>query len=139
MVKPQADEAPRPLPEIHDPGLIGVQSHPERTKGGLGQITSLLGSFPGRAENDEVSGGREPPPPALAEPDVNLSAHPAPIAQPSGRTSFQWANRVDARLATSANHAFALRVWPCNRLYFLMAQRTKPSLMCRSTGYNQDL
>ena len=24
--------------------------------------------------------------PALAEPDVNLSAHPAPIVQPSGRT-----------------------------------------------------
>jgi hypothetical protein len=33
-------------------------------------------------------------PPALSEPGVNLSAHPAPITQPHGRTpNCQWANR----------------------------------------------
>ena len=30
----------------------------------------------------EVSSPRDPPPKALSEPDVNLSAHPAPIIQP---------------------------------------------------------
>jgi hypothetical protein len=34
------------------------------------------------AEHDEVSGPREFHPRALSEPDMNLSAHPAPIIQP---------------------------------------------------------
>ena len=33
--------------------------------------------------NNEVSGAGEPPPCALSDTDVNLSAHPAPIIQPS--------------------------------------------------------
>ena len=56
-----------------------------------------------------VSSRGESHPPALAEPDVNLSAHPAPIAQPSGGTSFQCANSRGARLATLANHSLARR------------------------------
>ena len=32
--------------------------------------------------NEEVSGAGELPPCALSEPDLNLSAHPAPIIQP---------------------------------------------------------
>ena len=31
---------------------------------------------------EEVSGAGEPPPCALSDTDVNLSAHPAPIIQP---------------------------------------------------------
>jgi hypothetical protein len=31
-----------------------------------------------------ASGGREPPPPALTGPDVNLSTHPAPTGRLSG-------------------------------------------------------
>jgi len=38
------------------------------------------------AVHDEVSRRGESHPPALAEPGVNLSAHRAPIVQPSGRT-----------------------------------------------------
>jgi hypothetical protein len=38
------------------------------------------------AVNDEVSRRGESHPPALVEPGVNLSAHRAPIVQPSGRT-----------------------------------------------------
>jgi hypothetical protein len=93
----------------------------------------------GRPPQMAVSGRGESHPPALAEPDVNVSAHPAPIAQPSGRTSFQWAKSWGSRLATLASQAFARRGCPCNRLYFLMAQRTRPSLRCRNTGCNQDL
>ena len=43
-------------------------------------------SFPslslGSTNNHKVSGPREFHPRALSEPDVNLSAHPAPIIQP---------------------------------------------------------
>jgi hypothetical protein len=43
---------------------------------------------------DVVSRRRESHPPALAEPGVNLSAHRAPIVQPSGRMpQRQCANR----------------------------------------------
>jgi hypothetical protein len=41
------------------------------------------------AGHDMVSGRRESHPPALSELGVSLATHPAPIVQPSGRTSFQ--------------------------------------------------
>jgi hypothetical protein len=53
-------------------------------------LEDLLGILLALAEDDEVSGREESHLPALVEPGVNLSAHPAPIVQPSGRTpSFQ--------------------------------------------------
>ncbi|MBF0103951.1 MAG: sulfatase-like hydrolase/transferase [Deltaproteobacteria bacterium] len=50
--------------ELLDHGFVG---HASTAKGGH--------------LHDEVSGPREPPPRALSEPDLNLSAHPAPIIQ----------------------------------------------------------
>jgi hypothetical protein len=56
----------------------------------------------------EESGRGESHPPALAEPCVNLSAHPAPITQPYGHApSRQCANRVGSRLAMSARNRLA--------------------------------
>ena len=47
-------------------------------------------------------------PPALAEPDMSLSAHPAPIAQPSGRKpNRQCAKRLGSRRATFATTSIA--------------------------------
>jgi hypothetical protein len=44
--------------------------------------------------HDKVSSRAGSHRPALSEPDLNLSTHPAPIAQPSGRApSRQCANR----------------------------------------------
>jgi adenosine deaminase len=58
----------------------------------------------------EVSGRGESHPPALAEPDVNVSAHPAPVAQPSGRIPHrQCANRFGSRRATPARNRHACR------------------------------
>ena len=59
-----------------------------------------LCSRPARPHTDDwVSRRGELHPPALAEPDMNLSAHPAPIVQPSGRApNRQWANRPGSRL-----------------------------------------
>ena len=55
----------------------------------------------------ESPGGSHPP--ALAEPDVNLSIHPAPIVQPSGRTpKRQCANSPGSRLKTAARNLRAL-------------------------------
>jgi len=43
------------------------------------------------------------------QPDVSLSAHPAPIVQPSGREpNRQWANSPGSRLKTSARNVRAL-------------------------------
>ena len=56
-----------------------------------------------------VSRRGESHPPALAEPDVNLSIHPAPIVQPSGRTpKRQCANSPGSRLKTAARNLRAL-------------------------------
>ena len=53
----------------------------------------------------ESSRRGESHPPALAEPCVSLSAHTAPVAQPSGRApNRQWANRLGSRRATLASH-----------------------------------
>jgi hypothetical protein len=43
-----------------------------------------FGTLP--AQHDEVSQRRELPPSLLSEPDVNLSAHPAPILQPTAKS-----------------------------------------------------
>jgi len=60
---------------------------------------------------------RESHPPALAEPGVNLSAHRAPIVQPSGRTpQRQWANRPGWRREWSAMNPRALVLWRRMRL-----------------------
>jgi hypothetical protein len=92
--------------------------------------TVVLNSFgDDRADQGikEVSGRGESHPPALAEPDVNLSTHPAPIAQPSGRApSRQCANSRGDRLAISASHAIARRSLLRSRLwYFRVAHRTR--------------
>ena len=51
-----------------------------------------------------VSGGREPPPPALAEPYVTVSRHTAPTDRRRViETSCQWANSVGCRCFTTAN------------------------------------
>jgi hypothetical protein len=51
-----------------------------------------------RPRHARVSRRGESHPPALAEPDVTVSRHPAPIVQPSGRApKRQWANRSGCR------------------------------------------
>ena len=54
VVESQKVKAFRPAPDVHDPGLVGMQSEPERLKGGFSQVTGLLGSFLGDAEDDIV-------------------------------------------------------------------------------------
>ena len=76
--------------------------------------------------DDEVSGRGESHPPALSEPDVNLSTHPAPIIQPHGTSpSRQWAKRALALPATACSHRRARLACRCSPLYFRMAQRTR--------------
>ena len=73
-------------------------------------VLDLLG-FDLRSDEPQemVSRRGESHPPALSEPDVNLSAHPAPIVQPSGSTPIrQWAKRRGSRRATLASHSTAL-------------------------------
>jgi hypothetical protein len=62
--------------------LAGFQAQPDISQPGFGHVSSRLKRIQVFAENDKVSGPREFHPRALSEPDVNLSAHPAPIIQP---------------------------------------------------------
>ena len=88
----------------------------------------------------EESRRGESHPPALAEPDLNVSAHPAPIVQPHGRTpKRQWANSPGWRRATSARNLRARARWRNSRLYFQAAHRTRISLRWRKVGNNMDL
>src|ERR1035438_7885479 len=96
VVESQEVKAFCPVPDVHDPGLFGMQSQPEWTKGGFSQVTGLLGSFLGDAEDDMVSGRGESHPPALSEPDVNLSTHPAPIIQPHGTSPDRKSTRLNS-------------------------------------------
>src|ERR687891_1356795 len=73
-------------PELDQPGLVGMQLQPELREPLTEVVEELLGVTQMLEPDNEVSGRGESHPPALAEPDVNVSAHPAPIAQPSGRT-----------------------------------------------------
>jgi hypothetical protein len=58
-----------------------------------------------RVTPSRLSGRGESHPPALSEPDVSLSVHPAPIIQRQGSTPIcQWAKRAGERRATSSSH-----------------------------------
>jgi hypothetical protein len=73
------------------------------------------------------------------QPDVNLSIHPAPIVQPSGRApDRQWANRPGSRLKTRARNLRALAGERRSRLYFQRAQRMRYSLIRLSSRFNSE-
>jgi hypothetical protein len=63
-----------------------VQPEPDLLHPRGDPVKHLLGLPPRRAVHDRVSRREGSHLPALAEPGVNLSAHRAPIVQPSGRT-----------------------------------------------------
>ena len=113
------EAALRALEDLDDGMVLGLGS------GSTAEI--FLAELAARVGNGlRVSGRGESHPSALSELRMNLSAHAAPIVQPSGRTpSLQWAKSVGSRRATRAIHRLARRVWPYNRLYFLLAQRTR--------------
>jgi hypothetical protein len=138
MVKPEEVEAFLALGQVHDAGLGRLGFQPE-----LGQQRGQprqrgLGLLPASAHHDQESRRGELHSPPLAEPGVSLSAHRAPIVQPSGRTSRQCANRSGWRRATPTSHRCARCLCPRRPLNFRMAQRTRPQLMCRSSGYNPE-
>ena len=106
---PEEIKALLATPEVDHSGLVRVQGQAKVAQQRSCLLPGLLSLVAVLAQHDEVSSGRGSHPPALAEPDVNLSAHPAPIVQPSGRTpTFQCAKRRGARRATLANHSTVL-------------------------------
>ena len=119
--------------QVHDPGLGRLRLQPELGQEQPKPRKRVLGLRSGLAHHHQVSGRGDSHPPALAEPDVNLSTHPAPIAQPSGRApNRQCANSRGDRLAISASHAIARRSLLRSRLwYFRVAQRTRWLLSLR--------
>src|SRR5450755_296300 len=126
--------APPPLVlAVPDPGLAGMQPQPDLLHPVPEGSQHLAGLPLSDAVHHRVSGRGESHPPALAEPDLNLSTHPAPIAQPSGRApSRQCANSRGDLRAAPASSSIARRSRLRSRLsYFRQAHRTRWSLSRR--------
>jgi hypothetical protein len=70
----------------------------------------------------------------LAEPDVKLSPHPAPIVRPRPCKSPQWANSDGCRRATRAIQCAVCRRWRRRDLNFRCAHRARIRSMCRRVG-----
>ena len=87
--KPQKVEDARPgmsVPrsrKVDQPGLLLVQSQFVPGQSTRERFAHSQGITLYRAADHQVSQPREPPPRLLSEPSVNLSAHWAPIIQPS--------------------------------------------------------
>jgi hypothetical protein len=75
---------------------------------GQGAQSAYTGGNSG-PDNDRVSRPGEFHPEALAEPDVTLSRHPAPIKEPLRKTT-QCANSSGLRRETAATHRRARRM-----------------------------
>src|ERR1700730_3084903 len=83
MVKPQEIESFRPVTDVQDPTLVRVHLEMKGLGRPLEPCVGLLCIGLGPAQDHQVSSRGESHPPALAEPDVNVSPHPAPITQPA--------------------------------------------------------
>jgi len=84
-------------------------------------IAEPLGKTPAELPfiGDQVSRAGESHPRALAEPDVRLSPHPAPIVQPRPCKSPQWANSHGCHRATRAIQCAVCRRWRRKRTALL--------------------
>jgi hypothetical protein len=76
------------LPEVHQRRLLWMNGQIEAIKPLRKNFHDLSGIFFPFAANNEVSSPGESHPQALSEPDVNLSAHPAPIIRSLGESPF---------------------------------------------------
>ncbi len=56
MMKPEEDKALGASLKAHDPGLVGMQPQPERFQGRPNQRACLLGTFTGRAQDNNIIG-----------------------------------------------------------------------------------
>jgi len=75
---------------VADPSLRGLEFQAHLFQPLCCHLPHLLDDAAIRVQHHEVSSQGESHPLALAEPGMNLAAHPAPIVQPSGSTpSFQ--------------------------------------------------
>src|ERR1700739_2885667 len=74
--------APISVLAVHDFGFIGMQPQPDLDYPVFDRSPHLLSLLLANTMHDRVSSGEGSHLPALAEPDVSLSTHPAPIAQP---------------------------------------------------------
>jgi hypothetical protein len=84
VVEPQKVESFGASGEVHDPGLVGVQSQPERGQDRRRQLAGRVGLLAGGADDDQVVGvsdqHSQPPPAAV----------PCPVEDMQGDVGEQW-------------------------------------------------
>ena len=98
----------RRTPEREKPRLVGMQGQSEMLQPLAEGVHHALRIVFGFEADDELSNPGESHPRVLAEPDVNVSAHPAPIIQrsapgPSANARTDW-DRVQQHDPASASH-----------------------------------
>src|SRR6516225_5076228 len=111
-------EVELPVRNPADPCLLLVHCQLQLAHEFAQVVQRLLRAAP-LAQDHKVSRARESHPRALAEPDVRLSPHPAPIVQPRPCKSPQWANSHGCRRATRAIRCAVCRRWRRKRTALL--------------------
>jgi hypothetical protein len=84
--------------EIHNSRLPRMQGESSFKGQSLHCRQGLFRFFPAAARDHKVSSPGDSHPQALSEPDVNLSAHPAPITQPSVKSPSASGRKAEARV-----------------------------------------
>ena len=84
---------------IHQSGFIRVQSKSSFCGQPTEEIQGPAGFGLTAAQDHKVSSPGESHPQALSEPDVNLSAHPAPIIQPQAKSPSASGQRAGGRVS----------------------------------------
>jgi hypothetical protein len=89
----------RKTTKFNESGFLRMQLQTEPHQALAQFIEKPLGFRSIPESDDEVSSPGESHPQALSEPDVNLSAHPAPIIQPSAQSPSASGRKAEARVA----------------------------------------
>ena len=97
------------LGQIGDFSLAGMQTQTSFLNQLADQLQRRLCFSRTFAENHKVSSPGESHPQALSEPDVNLSAHPAPIIQPQAQPPSANGQRAGGRVS----RFFPASILPC--------------------------
>ena len=101
-------------------------------------VFSLHLVFPCQKDGKQVSSPGEFRPKALPKPDVNLSAHPAPIIQSFITPICQCLNSSGLSFAFCSSHFLARSLLLAILLYFFLAHFCRALFMCFNVVYSAD-
>src|SRR3984893_2917982 len=120
--------------EIDEARLVGMECESIPSKALAQYAKDPLGIEEVLERHYGVSRPGELHPQALAEPDVKVSLHTAPIVRPRPLSSPQCANSPGCRRAMRSSQCTARLQWRLRDLNFRSAHHAKRASMCRRVG-----